>query len=74
MQFLRRAVLLLVVLAWSSLAICGEIHNAVKSGDLEKIHALLTNNPDLVFSKDYGGWTPLHWAARRKKKRQRNCC
>ena len=33
---LRRAAVTLVALAWSSLAFCGEIHDAAKSGDLEK--------------------------------------
>jgi hypothetical protein len=45
-------------------AFCGEIHDAVKSGDLEKVKTLLKTNPDLVFSKGQGGWTPLHYAAK----------
>jgi ankyrin repeat protein len=53
----------MVALAWSSLAFCGEIHDAAKSGDLVKVKALLKGNPDLVFSKDNDGRTPLHWAA-----------
>ena len=54
----------LVALVWSGLAFCGEIHVAAKSGDLEKVKALLKANPDLVSSKDdkFGG-TPLHLAA-----------
>ena len=48
----RHAAVTLVVLAWSSLAFCGEIHDAAKAGDLEKVKALLKDNPDLVFSKD----------------------
>ena len=32
-------------------------------GDLEKVKALLKDNPDLVFSKDKEGRTPLHLAA-----------
>ena len=51
---------MLVALAWSSVAFCGEIHDAAKSGDLEKVKALLTGNPNLVFSKDNNGETPLH--------------
>jgi ankyrin repeat protein len=54
---------MLVALAWSSLAFCGEIHDAAASGDLEKVTVLLKNNPDLVSSKDNTGKTPLHWAA-----------
>ena len=34
-----------------------------RAGDLEKVKALLKDNPDLVFSKDTNGWTPLHMAA-----------
>src|ERR1035437_7312102 len=59
----RRAAVLLVALAWSSLAFGGEIHDAAKAGDLEKVAVLLKNNPDLVFSKDTNGATPLHLAA-----------
>jgi hypothetical protein len=53
----------LAALVWSSLAFCGEIHDAAQSGDLEKVKALLKANPELVFSKDDGGHTPLHFAA-----------
>ena len=45
------------------LRLLGEIHNAARDGDLEKVKALLKDNPDLVFSKDTNGTTPLHWAA-----------
>jgi len=61
-QILRLAVLL-VVLAWSRLAFCGEIHDAAKAGDLEKVKALLNANPDLVNSKNTNGLAPLHFAA-----------
>jgi len=53
----RRAAVLLVALAWSSLAFCGEIHQAARIGDLAKVEALLKDNPDLVFAKDKGGDT-----------------
>ena len=36
---------------------------AARQGDLEKVKALLRDNPDLVFSKDNYGQTPLHYAA-----------
>jgi ankyrin repeat protein/beta-lactamase regulating signal transducer with metallopeptidase domain len=39
------------------------IHDAAKTGDLAKIKALLKDNPDLIFSKDSDGKTPLHVAA-----------
>ena len=58
------ATVTMVALAWSSLAFCGEIHDAAKSGDLEKVKALRKGNPNLVFSKDTIGRTPLHWAAK----------
>lgn len=54
---------MLIALAWSSFAFCGEIHDAARDGDLGKIKALLKNNPDLVFRKDDMGMTPLLWAA-----------
>ena len=62
----RRAAVTLVALgtlAWSSLAFCGAIHDAARSGDLAKVKTLLQDNPDLVFSKDDMGATPLHYAA-----------
>lgn len=68
-----RSAVLLVVLAWSGLALCGcgwkghvtEVHDAARNGDLKKIESLIKDSPDLVFSKDgnYYGYTPLHWAA-----------
>ncbi len=42
---------------------CGEIHDAAQRGDLAKVKALLKDNPELVFSKDTNGVTPLHFAA-----------
>jgi ankyrin repeat protein len=40
-----------------------DIHDAARDGDLEKVKALLNDNPDFVFSKDHNfGQTPLHWA------------
>ena len=44
-------------------ALCGEIHDAANEGNLEKVKALLKDNPDLVFSRDNDGETPLHRAA-----------
>ena len=59
----RRAAVTLVALAWSSLAFGGEIHDAAKNGDLQKVKALLKDNPELVFSKDNNSRTPLYYAA-----------
>ena len=58
----------LIALAWSSLAFCGEIHDAAKAGDLEKVKALLKANPDLVSSKDNHLDTPLFLAAQYGRK------
>jgi len=41
-----------------------EIHEAARSGDLEKIKALVDSDPTLINAKDENGRTPLHWAAR----------
>jgi 26S proteasome non-ATPase regulatory subunit 10 len=38
------------------------IHEEARVGNLERVKALLKDNPDLVFSKDDDG-TPLHKAA-----------
>jgi len=66
---------MLAALACNSLVSCGtdhqaavpkpvdEISDAAADGDLGKVKALLKPNPDLVFSKDYNGMTPLHYAA-----------
>lgn len=54
---------ILFVLAWRSPAYCDEIHDAAKNGNLAKVQALVKSNPDLVFSKDDTGATPLHFAA-----------
>ena len=59
----RVAVVVLFALVWNSLAVGGEIHDAAKDGDLEKVKALLKLNPDLVFSKDTNSYTPLFLAA-----------
>jgi hypothetical protein len=55
----------LAALAWGTPAFCDQIHEAAGHGDLEKVKALLKDNPNLVFSKDkdHGGATPLHIAA-----------
>ena len=36
---------------------------AARDGDLDKVKALLQDYPNLVFSKDTNGGTPLHWAS-----------
>jgi ankyrin repeat protein len=63
LRFSRLSGMMLMALFWSIPAICGEIHDAAKAGDLAKIKALLEENPELVASKDKFGDTPLHKAA-----------
>jgi len=60
---LRLTAVMLVALAWSSPAFCGEIHDAARDGDLKKVKALLKGNPDLISSKGNNGTIPLHVAA-----------
>jgi len=38
---------------------CGEIHEAARDGDLQKVKALLKDNPELIVSVDRGCQTPL---------------
>ena len=70
MKPILRLAILVVVLAWSRLALCDEIQDAAKSGDLDKVKALLKANPDLIFSRGITNadprlkdGTPLHIAA-----------
>jgi ankyrin repeat protein len=46
-----------------TLNLTNEIHDAAESGDLAKVKALVKEHPDLVFSRDSDGATPLHLAA-----------
>jgi len=39
------------------------VFDAAAVGDLARVKAMVQANPDLVFSKDYLGFTPLYWAA-----------
>jgi hypothetical protein len=62
-NFILSVVVALSALAWSSVAFCGEIHEAVADGDVAKVEALLKRNPRLIQSADEYGETPLHIAA-----------
>lgn len=44
--------------------VASEIHDAAQHGEVAKVRALLKDNPDLAFSKDAYGDSPLHEAAR----------
>ena len=54
-----------VALALANLAFGGEIHEAVRRGDVGRVKALIKDNPGVVFSKDDTGWTALHLAAQK---------
>jgi hypothetical protein len=61
---LAALLLLSVVLAAGTTGFCGPIHDAARSGDLEKVKSLVKEHPDLVSSQDeLYGQTPLHIAA-----------
>jgi len=59
----RAAAFTLVALFWSGLTFGGEIHNATRKGDISKVATLLKGDPELVFSTDEDGRTPLYEAA-----------
>jgi ankyrin repeat protein len=64
----RLAIVLLIALACSmpackSSSSGSPIYDAARDGKLPKLKSLLRDNPDLVYSKDKYGFTPLHWAA-----------
>ncbi len=56
-------IILALTLTWSSTAMCEVIHEAVKNNNLPEVTRLIENDPNLVFSKDENGFTPLHLAA-----------
>jgi len=54
--------LALLVLLEVNTALAGEIHDACKAGDLQKVKSLLNKNPELLQSKTKEGKSPLHMA------------
>jgi len=60
----RGVCVVLALLAWANVALCGPIHDAAFDGDLARVRVLLKRNPALAKSKDAAGSTPLHYAAR----------
>jgi hypothetical protein len=63
-QFMKTTIfcLLLIPALLCRPAFCGEIQDAAKAGDLEKVKALLRDSPGLVMSKDSRQYMPLHLA------------
>jgi ankyrin repeat protein len=53
----------MTVLAWGNTARGGEIHDAAKAGDVEKVKTLLRTNFGLANARDEDDKTPLHVAA-----------
>jgi hypothetical protein len=61
--FTRGPIIALFVCASCAIGFCGEINDAARTGDLPKVKALLKENPALVSSTAFDGWTPLYEAA-----------
>jgi uncharacterized protein len=59
----RSFLILALMLMFGRDAMCGEIHEAVKHDNVAKVRDLIKNDPNLVFSKDEDGFTPLALAA-----------
>lgn len=63
-QRLSAFIFVLAALTMSIPGFCGPIHDAARAGDLDKVKALIKENPALVASKDEKfGQTALHIAA-----------
>ena len=66
LQISRCTIMLILTMALSciftSCASKSEISEAADSGNLEKVKALIKDNPKLVFNQDIYGDTPLHFA------------
>jgi ankyrin repeat protein len=66
--FTGTIIVMLAASACSGLAFSGEIHTAAAQGDLAKAKALLQGDPNLVFSFEANGFTPLYVAVLRHQK------
>ncbi|MCP4706275.1 MAG: PDZ domain-containing protein [candidate division Zixibacteria bacterium] len=58
---------LLLICCLAGNLIAGEIHEAAKAGDLEKIKSILEADQSRLSAQDKIGYTALHWAAMRAK-------
>ncbi len=71
MQLAVRQTIFTVALAFlflGSRAFGDAIHDAVASGNLDRVQTSLKTNTDFVSSKDANGDTPLHFAAKKDRK------
>ena len=66
---LTKVIALVALICSAHNACSGEIHDAVRAGDLNKFQSLLKSDPSLVSSKDPSGATPLHAAVIKGDKR-----
>jgi TonB family protein len=62
------AIITIFALAWITPSFCGEIHDAARDGDLQRVKSLLIMQLGAVSSKDDNGNTPLHCAAEKGHK------
>ncbi len=46
----------------------GEIHDAIRQGDLSRVKEFLLKRPELIDAKNDNGWTPLHLSSLRGHK------
>lgn len=60
---MKPVVMFVMLLAGAGLAVAGEIHDASKAGDLQRVRSLVEATPNCVNVRDRGT-TPLHEAAR----------
>jgi ankyrin repeat protein len=68
MKRIIAALVTIVTLGCTLHALCGEVHDAAADGNLERVKLLLKEEPDLVFSRDTNGMTPLHRAVTQGRK------
>ena len=64
MTKLASTIVFMAALLWTPLGgAVGEIHDAVRAGDLAKVRALVAKDPQAANEKDARGRTPLHFAS-----------
>ncbi|MFC1492720.1 ankyrin repeat domain-containing protein [candidate division KSB1 bacterium] len=69
MKYLSKInVVLILLTSFSSPLSAQDIHTAVQEDNLERVRILLTENPEMINSKNDNGMTPMHLAARNVNK------